>query len=833
MKRLLLFFFVAFQYIVLWAQVHKAPAYPLITHDPYFSIWSNSDTLTAVPTRHWTGTDHSLIGLLKVDGTVYRFLGQKGITYETVVPAADEKGYETKYTEEEPAEGWMKEQFDDSQWKTGTAPFGSNRNRAKTLWQSKNLWVRRTFTVNDLDFNNLFLKINHDDNTEVYLNGDPIFQRTGFSRKYIYHPINEVKSKLKKGENVLAVHVANTTGGSWLDLGIVNEPAGKEDHSQIAQQKNVTVKATQTVYDFICGKADLTLTFTSPLLMNNLNLLSRPVSYISYKVKSNDGAPHDVQIYIGASTDIAVNTPFQEVTTQAYSTDKLMLLKAGTVEQPVLQKRGDDLRIDWGYFYVAVPKTANAMQSISSADDALTTFSTNNNAANTSTTQGKSLMLNTVLPLGRVGGVPKEGFILLGYDDLYSIQYFNQNLKPWWKQDASQTIEKQLTQAAADYKTIMQQCTAFDQQMYQDAKKAGGEEYAQLCVLAYRQSIAAHKLVKSPEGEILFLSKENFSNGSINTVDVTYPSAPLFLIYNPDLLKGMLNGIFYYSESGKWKKPFAAHDLGTYPQANGQTYGEDMPVEESGNMIILTAAIVKREGNANYAKKHWQTLTQWADYLSKEGFDPANQLCTDDFAGHLARNANLSVKAIVALGAYGMLADQLGEKATAAKYKTMASDMAKKWMQMADDGDHYALTFDKKETWSQKYNLVWDKVLGLRLFPREVYDKEIKYYLTKQNPYGLPLDSRRTYTKSDWIIWTSTLVNNQNDFEALVTPVYKFATETPSRVPLSDWHETTNGRQVGFQARSVVGGYFMKLLEQKLSKKSDTNSSKKPLAQLH
>ncbi len=796
------------------AQEMRAPAYPLITHDPYFSVWSTTNELNAMPTKHWTGADQSLIGLINVDGKVYRFMGAPEKVYQSVLPASDEQAYDFAYTESEPPTGWMTTSFDEGSWKKGAAPFTDNREAGGTLWRSRNIWVRRTFELESTaDLRKLLLKLNHDDNTEVYLNGEKIYSHVGWLNKFQYFAIPEAAaSKLVKGKNVLAIHVANTAGGAWLDAGIVSEPKEQPGgNMQLAKQESVTVNATQTIYQFTAGGTKLKLTFTSPLLPDNIDLLSRPVTYVQTAVSSADGAKHTVQVYLGASSALATNTPAQPVVAEQYNAQGLGILKVGTLEQPILKKKGDDLRIDWGYLYVAAAEKDQPKQWVSTFSGAMSAFSPAM-VKRATKLEGKQLYVNTVLSGTAARGNEMVRTFLIGYDDVYAIQYFGQNLKAWWAQNGS-TIEQELGKAAKEQTMVLEKCNQFNKKLYDETLRAGGEQYAQLCELAYRQSVSAHKVLKDTKGDILFLSKENYSNGCINTVDVTYPSAPLYLAYNPDLLKGMLNGIFYYSESGKWTKPFPAHDLGTYPLANGQLYGEDMPVEEAGNMIILTAAIAKAEGNANYAKQHWNTLSTWVGYLVKDGFDPANQLCTDDFAGHLARNANLSVKAIMGIAGYAMLAGQLGDKATEQRYHDTAVAMAKRWMQLAGDGDHYTLAFGRPGSWSQKYNLVWDKLLHLNVFPKEVYEKEIKYYLTKQQTYGLPLDSRKTYTKSDWIMWTAALTNNRADWNALVEPLYKYAAETTTRVPLCDWHETTNGKQVGFQARSVVGGYFIKLLD--------------------
>lgn len=800
-------------------QTFRAPAYPLVTIDPYTSAWSTSDQLFDSPVKHWTGRNHSLTGALRVDGQTYRFLGKEEIPLQPVLPSAKYEAWEAKYLTKSPASGWEKPDFNDAAWKSGKAAFGTpNTGETSTSWETPEIWVRREFTMPAIaSESELFLIYSHDDDFELYLNGTQIVNTGNQAKSNIVLKLD--KSLINaEGKNVIAAHCLDRGGLAYVDFGIFKESDVKPVFAQTAIQNSVKLTATQTKYDFTCGPVNLRLEFVSPLLMDELDILSRPVNYINYEVMSTDGQAHEVEIYFDATPEWAVNELSQEVEVSTGKTGSIGFAKAGTTEQAILQKKGDNVRIDWGYFYLASAESENKMLGIGDFSAMKTAFAENGkiNPGEEKMTavmaQSMPVLACTDL-LGKVSAKPVKGYIMLAYDDIESIQYFEQNLKAWWTQGGQVSFDQTLTAAVTDYQSIMERCDATDAKIYDETFAAGGENYARLCLLAYRQAIAAHKLVKDTEGNTLFLSKENFSNGSIGTVDVTYPSAPLFLKYNPELLKGMLNPIFYYSESGKWAKPFAAHDVGTYPKANGQTYGGDMPVEECGNMLVLTAAIADTEGNAAYAEKHWEVLTTWVDYLAEYGLNPENQLCTDDFAGHFAHNVNLSAKAIMGIAGYGKLAAMLGKTEVAEKYTAQAKQMAQEWIKMADDGDHFRLTFDQPGTWSQKYNLVWDKLLKLGIFPDEVAQKEIAYYLGKQNKYGLPLDNRRTYTKSDWIVWTATLANDTETFRKFIDPVYGFVTETPDRVPMSDWYETPNAKQVGFQARSVVGGYFIKLLE--------------------
>jgi hypothetical protein len=591
------------------------------------------------------------------------------------------------------------------------------------------------------------------------------------------------------------------------------EPAGAPAFAQ----KSVQVLPTRTIYEFEQAGVHVTLVFMEPALPDDLDVYSWPLSYITWYVRSCDGGQHKVQIYDSTSSQLAVNNPVELVEWSRQTAGDLTLLRVGTQAQPVLGSCGDDHRINWGYAYAAAP-SGLSRAAIGAAAVLETSFAGKGGLSAADDTRmpravrDAEPVLAFAFDLGSVGEQSVQRQVIVAYDELFAIKYYGKRLLPYWARNGLK-IAQLLQTASRDYEKLLARCRAFDKELMADMTKVGGEKYAQITALSYRECVAANGLAADANKQPLFFTKENTSNGDIATVDVFFPMDPIWIFLSPSLAKASLVHVLMYSASPHWKFPNAPHDLGTYPFVFGRDDGgEGMPVEESGNMLILCDAIAHAEGNADFVAPWWPQLTQWAKYLEKYGLDPEQQLCTDDFMGHLAHNANLSVKAILGLAAYGDLCRIRGEKEIAEKYAALAKADARHWMKVAAEGDHYRLAFDKQRTWSQKYNLVWDRLLGLDVFPSSVAQKEIAHYKKVMLRYGVPLDSRTHLTKTDWSIWSATMAEEQSDFEAIIAPIYDYLNATTARDPIADSYVTDDIHSGGMHARPVVGGFFIKML---------------------
>ena len=673
----------------------RAPAVPLVTHDPFFSLWSNGTNLTDDNTRHWSGVRQYMFGIVVFDGEIYEFMGKVG--------AVDDRYF------------------------------------------------------------------------------------TGYRK---------------------------------------------------LRQESCEVRPMSTVYRFSHPSFEMELKFTSPLLLRDLDILARPVSYVDYVITPKDGKDHTAMVQFGFSGEFCV-----DMTTESVSigkTEQSYYFTSGT--ENMLKTCGDDHRIGWGSFHIAAPEYDFEAKSLRTYQLHLQrTYGDKNHFINNLNSQGPNR--EQIGPAEYELGVPttvhpyyptiliKKEYALTGtvcdgfalaYDDVKCIEYFGENVDAYWRKDG-QTFDQMLRAARAEHDEVLAKVAAFEEELLRKANRVSAK-YADIISLAYRQAVAGHKLAYH-KGELLFISKENYSNGCAATVDVTYPSVPLFLMYAPELVAGMLRPIFKLLEKGLWNWEFAPHDAGTYPLLNGQVYGflprhlaerpdprdSQMPIEECGNMLLCVAAVCFAQKDMAFFKAHADVLKQWADYLVKMGYNPENQLCTDDFAGHLAHNCNLSVKAICALAAYAKMLEAVGESGDG--YRAKAEEFTAVWETEAFDGDHYRLTFDQAGSWSIKYNMVWDKLLKLELFSQKVYDLELACYKKQMNAYGLPLDNRGETTKTDWQMWSTRLFDDREYTDLIVDTMWKYLCETPDRVPFSDCNYTTQPYTRIFIGRTVQGGLFINLLE--------------------
>ena len=579
-------------------------------------------------------------------------------------------------------------------------------------------------------------------------------------------------------------------------------------------QKSVNVLPLNTEYTFSGNGWKVSLNFRTPMRLDETETLAYPFSYIDYSFSAEDGRDHDVAFTCRVSEKICYNR-LSRVVANTMVINGSNAAKMGRKKQAPLSMEGDSVNIDWGYAYLT--------------------------AENSTCHIGKNPFHMSISCKTEYKATQNvNGFFVFAYDDIYSIEYFGTKIQGYWHTKFSDITEA-IAFAVAEHDAILSRAKEFESRLLSDASDFG-DDYVRIISIAYRQVIAAHKLIADENGELLYLSKECHSNGCINTVDVSYPSIPLFCIYNPSLLTGFMTGIFKFAKLPCWTFDFSPHDLGTYPRASGQTYGSpkdvlaqsrkgtkkvytydynpfpesgQQPVEECGNMLIMCYVYYKLTGDVGYLQKHCDLLGKWADYLVEKGVILENQLCTDDFAGHLEKNINLAIKSVMGIRAYSEICAILAPEKTD-RYADIAAKNAREIIEKGStDGNRLLLAFDSPNTWSLKYNMVWDVIWNTGLFDEKTIQGEVDFYRTHQNKYGIPLDSRAEYTKSDWIMWSACLDKSYDLVALSARNMSAFLNDSKQKVPFSDWYVTKDAWTISFRHRSVQGGLWMPVLAKK------------------
>ena len=578
------------------------------------------------------------------------------------------------------------------------------------------------------------------------------------------------------------------------------------------EQTDCRISPYFSEYIFENEKIRLQFKTWSPFLFDDFQIMSAPVSFFDTVITSLDGEKHSVSVKFTAHNELCGSSDAKKINKYTDGIEGTKFAVMGLTDQKPLHTSGDTFRADWGYVCLMGG-------SVSCSKTGIT--------AESETKCVKKYAYSCVI----------------GYDDVYSINYFGEKLKGLWTEKFASIGHAM--KFCLENKDELKDRVKIQEKMILDDAKDFGKDYQNILSAAARQVMAAHKLVRNAKGQLLYMSKECHSNGCINTVDVSYPATPMYLLYTPELIKAMLVGIFEFANMPLWKEEFAPHDIGRYPLACGQVYALkphlhiiphsvsykkiykakgtniympqfQMPVEECGNMLLLTYSYYMVSGDTDFLKDNYPTLSVWANYLKNKGVILDTQLCTDDFAGHSKKNVNLAIKAVMGMAAFGRITEALG-------LESDWNEVAKKYADelvsaCATDKNYLPFSIDKKDSWSLKYNLVWDILYDFGLFDKNLYKGETEKYREELNAYGVPLDHRRTFTKTDWELWAACLDETKENVGAFSKCICAYLAATKDRNCFTDWPDTKEPKQCGFDHRTVQAGLWMPVLFKKFGK---------------
>lgn len=583
--------------------------------------------------------------------------------------------------------------------------------------------------------------------------------------------------------------------------------------------------ATRSMFTMdVGGLVEMNITFLSPLTPSDQQRQSLIFTYLDVGVSSLDGATHDVQLYTDISAEwVAGDHGSVAQWDFGTTSDDILYHKVFRQTQLLFSETND--QADWGNWYYGTKNTSSL--SFQSGQDVVVrgAFESNGSLANTQDSDFRPIdqdwpVFGFSTDLGSLSGSVNTLYTI-GLTQEQAIQFDGATgiipLNSLWTSYFSSETDA-LSFFYNDYDNASTTADAFDQQIVTDATTAAGPDYVTITSLAARQAFGAVQLVGNLTKNYLFL-KEISSDGNVQTVDVIFPFHPILLyLGKANLLKLLLDPLFENQESGQYPNMYSMHDLGSsYPNATGHPLGNDeaQPLEECGNMLIMTLAYAQRANDNAYLTQHYNILKQWTTFLVEEALIPANQISTDDFAGSLANQTNLALKGIIGIEAFAVIANLTGNAADAQNYTDIAHSYIDQWQVfgIAQDATppHTTLGYGLNDTHGLLYNLYGDTELGLGLVPQSVYDMQSDFYPTVFDTYGVPLDTRHNYTKNDWEIFTASIASDSTR-DLFISAVANWIGQTTTARPETDWYDAVAGGWPvdggQFTARPVVGGHF-------------------------
>ncbi|EPE28779.1 Six-hairpin glycosidase [Glarea lozoyensis ATCC 20868] len=545
-------------------------------------------------------------------------------------------------------------------------------------------------------------------------------------------------------------------------------------------QESVEFTSQRTTFIMnVAGKVSMNVTFISPVQPNDLKRQSIVGTYLEVGVKSLDAAGHKVQLYVDTSAEWVNPTHNSDVVEWSFSDQNgIASHKSWLKTQSEFNADYPDDAAHWGNWYLSTAAISGMTYQTGSDNNVRQRFLSSATLDNSLDTNFRAIRQDWPVfafsnNLGHVGGSPKKTLYTIVHAQKNAVLFNGANgiapVPSLW----TSYFDSDAALVEFFYKDHPTITGAIDTQIALHSHAAGGPDYTLLTTLSVRQSLAATVLTNTPTSPLLFL-KEISSNGNTQTVDVIFPSLPLFLYLNPSFVKYLLEPLYINQESGRWPHTYAIHDIGAnFPRAIGHEDGnaEEMPVEECGNMIIASLAYAQRAGDKEYLKGHYKIMRQWVEYLVEDSLIPGHQLSTDDFQGPLQNQTNLALKGILAISAMSEIARLTDHPDDAKLYNDIAKDYIAKWEGFAVvDGKHTSLAYQDKASHGLLYNLYADALLSLNLVPQRIYDMQ-----------------------TDWEIWTASITSSSTR-TMFISKMANFVRETSTNRGFTDLYDTTNAK---------------------------------------